>query len=54
MVTVTVKIGPYEFDHFAYDATGDVLYLRRGRRGPPRTPSARPRGTPCVSTTTAT
>jgi uncharacterized protein YuzE len=31
MATVTVKIGPYEFDHFAYDATGDVLYLRAGQ-----------------------
>lgn len=27
-----VHVGPYEFDHAAYDADGDVLYLRRGRR----------------------
>jgi uncharacterized protein YuzE len=34
MATVRVKIGPYEFDHFAYDATGDVLYLRAGQSRP--------------------
>jgi uncharacterized protein YuzE len=27
---MTVRIGPYEFDHVSYDRDGDVLYLRRG------------------------
>jgi uncharacterized protein YuzE len=34
MATVRVKIGPYEFDHVAYDATGDVLYLRARQSRP--------------------
>ena len=44
MATVTVKIGPYEFDHFAYDATGDVLYLRAGQSRPAADTFATPEG----------
>lgn len=28
--TMTVHVGPYEFDNVSYDSDGDVLYLRRG------------------------
>jgi uncharacterized protein YuzE len=30
MATMTVHIGPYEFDQVSYDGEGDVLYLQRG------------------------
>jgi uncharacterized protein YuzE len=39
---VSVRIGPYEFDHATYDARGDVLYLRTG----PSQPAQRTYGTP--------
>jgi uncharacterized protein YuzE len=29
---MTVRVGPYEFDHVSYDSRGDVLYLRRDER----------------------
>jgi len=36
MEAVNIHIGPLVFDQADYDHDGDVLYLHRGRRGPPR------------------
>jgi uncharacterized protein YuzE len=30
VATMTIRVGPFEFDHVSYDRAGDVLYLRRG------------------------
>jgi len=27
---MSIKVGPYDFDHVSYDDSGDVLYLRAG------------------------
>lgn len=34
MATTAVHVGRYEFDHFAYDRRGDVLYLARRLENP--------------------
>lgn len=30
LATMTVHVGPYEFDWVSYDKDGDIPYLRRG------------------------
>lgn len=41
---MSVKVGPYEFDHVSYDESGDVLYLRAGESRDAARTSATPEG----------